>query len=397
MTDQHTHPSDLSNGTELPLDEAIIGNCVDVFAELPAESVDLIFADPPYNLQLRQELRRPNNTLVDAVTDAWDQFASFADYDDFTREWLAGCRRVLKKDGSIWVIGSYHNIYRVGAIMQDLGFWFLNDVIWVKTNPMPNFRGVRMTNAHETLIWAAKSERSRYTYNNQAAKSFNEGKQLRSDWTLPLCTGSERLRAGGRKVHSTQKPEALLERVLVVSSRPGDVVLDPFFGSGTTGAVAKRLRRHWIGIEESEEYVAAARSRIAAVVPSLTLVEVALANDAKKSGPRLPFRRLVEYGILKSGDTLYFLRDRSRSATVTSSGSLQCGENEGSIHQIARLYTGGSPCNGWDHWYYESPEGGLAVIDDLRRMALAMPVHAPLCEMPKIAIGHTDLFRGEPI
>ncbi len=359
---------EIQPGGAMPLDTILIGDCIEALAALPAQSVDLVFADPPYNLQLRQELRRPNATLVDAVTDKWDQFAGFADYDRFTRAWLSECRRVLKRDGAIWVIGTYHNIFRVGAIMQDLGFWILNDVVWIKTNPMPNFRGVRLTNAHETLIWAAKTNRSKYTFNYHAAKAFNGGKQLRSDWVMPLCTGSERLRVGGRKVHSTQKPEALLERVLIVSSVPGQVVLDPFAGTGTTAAVAKRLGRRWIGIEQSAEYVTHARERVAAVVTAL-LADDSVEASGKRRASRVPFRRLVEIGALSAGDRLYFRRDVSRVATVTPAGLLRYEGQEGSIHQIARLFTAGSPCNGWEHWYYKTPSGSMAAIDELRRLA----------------------------
>lgn len=353
----------------LPLDSILTGDCIDILAALPAESVDLVFADPPYNLQLRQELRRPNETLVDGVTDAWDQFESFAEYDGFTRAWLSGCRRVLKRDGAIWVIGSYHNIYRVGAILQDLGFWILNDVVWIKTNPMPNFRGVRLANAHETLIWAAKTDRSRYTFHHRAAKVYNDGKQLRSDWTIPLCTGAERLRVNGRKVHSTQKPEALLERVLTVSTEPGQIVLDPFLGSGTTAAVARRLGRRWIGIEQRSEYVVHALKRVAAVEPDPLRGAGCAAGRSSGTPPRVPFARLVHLGYLNAGDRLYFQGSVAHVAVVTGDGKLQCEGQEGSIHQIARHCAGGKPCNGWERWRYRTPCGGLAPIDQLRWLA----------------------------
>ena len=262
----------------LPLDEILPGDCIDILEHLPAKSVDLIFADPPYNLQLQQELWRPNMTRVDAVDDAWDRFTSFQAYDEFTRRWLQGCRRVLKDTGTLWVIGSYHNIYRVGTILMDLGYWILNDVVWIKTNPMPNFRGVRFTNAHETLIWAQKERGARYTFNYHDMKALNDDLQMRSDWHIPLCTGAERIKVNGEKAHSTQKPEALLYRVILSSSNPGDVVLDPFFGSGTTGAVAKRLSRHWIGIERDERYIAVARERIAAIQPQLLAEQIGRAS-----------------------------------------------------------------------------------------------------------------------
>ncbi len=284
--------------TELPLDQILLGDCVAALEALPPASVDLVFADPPYNLQLGGDLRRPDDSLVDAVDDDWDKFSSFAEYDAFTRAWLAECRRVLKPDGALWVIGSYHNIFRVGTILQDLGFWVLNDIVWRKANPMPNFRGRRFTNAHETLIWAARGEASKYTFHYEALKGGNDDLQMRSDWYLPLCTGEERLKDGaGAKVHPTQKPEALLARVMLSASNPGDVILDPFFGTGTTGAVAKALGRRFIGIERETAYAEAARKRIAAITP---LPPEAFATaPSKRSEPRVPFLALVEAGLVK--------------------------------------------------------------------------------------------------
>src|SRR5580700_709386 len=249
----------------------VIGDCVAAMAALPAASVDLVFADPPYNLQLKGDLKRPDDSRVDAVDDDWDKFASFADYDAFTRAWLSACRRVLKPAATLWVIGSYHNIFRVGAILQDLGFWILNDVVWRKSNPMPNFRGRRFTNAHETLLWCAADREARYTFNYEAMKALNDELQMRSDWLIPICGGPERLKGDdGKKAHPTQKPEALLHRVLMASSRPGDIVIDPFCGTGTTGAVAKRLGRRFLGIERDPSYATLARQRIAAVRPADT-------------------------------------------------------------------------------------------------------------------------------
>ncbi|NLI00710.1 MAG: site-specific DNA-methyltransferase [Chthonomonadales bacterium] len=353
----------MSDHDVVPVNSVIVGDCIEVMAAWPDATFDLIFADPPYNLQLRNELWRPNESLVDAVDDAWDKIGSFADYDRFSRAWLSECRRLLKPNGAIWVIGTYHNIYRLGALMQDLGFWFLNDVVWVKSNPMPNFRGVRLTNAHETLIWAARSDRSRHTFNHHAAKTFNGGKQLRSDWRLPICCGSERLKADGRKLHSTQKPEALIERIVVISTRPGDLILDPFFGSGTTGAVAKRLQRRWVGIEREPTYAEAARRRIADVIP-----DPLLAGDERRRPERIPFRTLVERGILRPGQTLCFRRDSSLQAVVTSSGHLRRGAEEGSIHRLGSSLSNGAPCNGWDHWYFEAEDGTLQPIGTLREM-----------------------------
>jgi modification methylase len=357
----------------LPLDRVVLGDCLQVMARLPAESIDLIFADPPYNLQLHQELWRPNLTRVNGVEEAWDRFESFGHYDQFTRAWLGACRRALKPDGCMWVIGTYHNIYRVGSILQDLGFWILNDVLWIKTNPMPNFRGVRFTNAHETLIWASKSKRSKYTFNHHAMKRLNGGKQMRSDWLLSLCTGTERLKTNGKKAHATQKPEGLLERVILATSRPGDIVLDPFFGTGTTGAVAKRLGRRWIGIESEPGYVDLARRRIAAVVPD------PIASEPPPPRPaRVAFARLLEAGLLRPGQRLYFRKDRNRSAWVKPDGRLRLNGTEGSIHQLGRELAGGSPCNGWEHWYYEATPGGLAAIDELRKSYRERSVSSPV-------------------
>ncbi|MFN8473038.1 MAG: site-specific DNA-methyltransferase [Anaerolineae bacterium] len=341
-------------------------------AGLPEKSVDLVFADPPYNLQLRQALRRPDTSQVDAVDDAWDQFEDFAAYDTFTRAWLSACRRVLKDTGALWVIGSYHNIYRVGAILQDLGYWMLNDVVWVKTNPMPQFRGVRFANAHETLLWCVKNPGQRYTFNYHAMKALNDGKQMRSDWELPICSGAERLRVNGEKVHATQKPEALLYRVLLATSHPGDIILDPFFGAGTTGAVARYLGRHYIGIEREPAYIEAARARIAAVIPSADDDEVRGRYETKRTARRIPFGALLEAGLLRPGDSLYFDRRADVSATVLADGSLRVdapangGTVRGSIHQMGAQVSGLPSCNGWEHWYYRTESGQMEVIDVLR-------------------------------
>jgi modification methylase len=348
----------------LPLNEIIVGDCVATLNGLPEQSVDLVFADPPYNLQLESALSRPDQSLVDAVDDDWDKFASFAEYDTFTRTWLQAARRVMKRDATIFVIGSYHNIFRVGAIMQDLGFWILNDVVWRKANPMPNFRGRRFTNAHETMIWAARSADAKgYTFNYEALKAGNEDCQVRSDWFLPICTGAERLKdANGRKVHPTQKPEALLARVLLSASNPGDVVLDPFFGSGTTGAVAKRLRRSFIGAERDETYAAAARERIAAVTP-LELEAVAAA-PTRRSEPRVAFASVVEAGLITPGTKLRDEKGRY-SAVVRADGSLTLGNMIGSIHKIGALAQGLPACNGWTFWHFERGRD-LVSIDTLR-------------------------------
>jgi len=351
----------------LVLDHIIPGDCVEVLRALPEKSVDLIFADPPYNLQLQQDLWRPNMTRVDGVDDPWDKFDDLRAYDEFSRRWLTACRRVLKDSGTIWVIGSYHNIYRIGAIMQDLGYWFLNDIVWVKTNPMPNFRGVRFANAHETLLWASKFKGARYTFNHHAMKNLNDGKQMRSDWVIPICSGSERIKVNGKKAHSTQKPEALLYRVILSSSNPGDIVLDPFFGSGTTGAVAKKLHRHWIGIEREQRYIEIARARIDGIIPELLAEETFDVRDKKRLAPKVAFSQLLESGYLQPGQPLYFRGKQVDVAHVKPDGRLRLPDGfEGSIHQCGKHLMKGSPCNGWQHWYFETQDGTLQPIDSLR-------------------------------
>jgi len=343
----------------------LVGDCVEIMNGLPAGSVDMVFADPPYNLQLARELHRPNNSRVDGVDEAWDKFADFADYDRFTRDWLQAARRLLKDGGTLWVIGSYHNIYRVGAALQDLGYWILNDVIWRKTNPMPNFRGRRFANAHETLIWCAKERgQSRYTFNHDAMKALNDDLQMRSDWLLPLCTGAERLRdADGNKAHPTQKPEALLHRVILAASRPGELVLDPFFGTGTTGAVARRLGRDWLGIEREPGYARLAEARIAALPkpPDPSLVE----TPSKREAPRIPFGWLVERGLLRPGAILFDQR-RRYTAKVRADGSVISAETRGSIHKVAAEVQGAPACNGWTFWHVEV-NGKPVAIDVLRQ------------------------------
>jgi site-specific DNA-methyltransferase (adenine-specific)/modification methylase len=349
----------------LPLNEIIQGSCIEVLQTLPEKSIDLIFADPPYNLQLQNELLRPNQTIVDGVDDAWDQFANFSEYDHFTEQWLTQCRRVLKDDGTIWVIGSYHNIFRVGNTMMNLGYWILNDVIWHKTNPMPNFRGTRFQNATETLIWAKKSsDQKRYTFNYQAMKHFNDDKQMQNVWHIPLCTGPERIKVNGKKAHSTQKPEALLYRIILSSSNPGDIVLDPFFGSGTTGAVAKKLQRDYIGIEVASEYVTIARARIAAIPPTL-FSDAELVTKSKRDAPRVSFGQLIESHYIAVGQKI-FSKDRSVTATVKADSQLLWQEQSGSIHRIAAMIQQRPAFNGWEYWYCEDSAGNLVSIDDLR-------------------------------
>src|SRR5437868_3821 len=362
------------------LDRVLVGDCIELMNGLPAGSIDMVFAEPPYKLQLGGELLRPDNSRVDAVDDEWDKFADpsdplgtgFARYDSFTRDWLKAARRALKPEGTLWVIGSYHNIFRIGTALQDQGFWILNDVVWRKSNPMPNFKGKRFTNAHETLIWAARGQRSRYTFNYDSMKELNEGIQMRSDWLLPLCTGGERLKgADGKKAHPTQKPESLLFRCLMAASNPGDVILDPFFGTGTTGAVARRLGRRFIGLERDQTYAAIARKRIAEIEP-LAAEDVAL-KPSKRSEPRIPFGVLIEAGLLSPGTMLsdqsgrHLARVRA-DGTLSSSNAL--GEHRGSIHQVGAAVQGAPACNGWTFWHIEV-EGARRPIDHLRQQVRA--------------------------
>ncbi len=355
-----------SQKTGLSTDSIIIGDCVKNMRKLPKESVDCIFADPPYNLQLGGDLHRPNNSKVDAVDNDWDQFDSLKAYDKFTRDWLGAAHDLLKPDGTIWVIGSYHNIFRLGTILQDLGYWILNDIIWRKSNPMPNFRGRRFTNAHETLIWAAKSEKSKYYFNYDAMKSLNEDLQMRSDWYLPLCTGGERLKdKDGKKAHPTQKPESLLGRVLQSSTRPSEIILDPFFGTGTTGAVAKKLGRHYIGLEQDKTYAAHAQARIDAIDP---LVNNLIETNAKREKPRVPFGSLVEQGLLKPGAILSDAKNRHQAKVHTDGSVIAMNRLEplrGSIHKVGAALQNAPSCNGWTFWHY-NVDGKNIPIDALR-------------------------------
>lgn len=341
------------------------GDCIELLSRIPDKSVDLVFADPPYNLQLGGGLTRPDQSIVDGVDDEWDKFGSFDEYDLFTHQWLEQCQRVLKDDGAIWVIGSYHNIFRVGSILQDQGYWIQNDVIWLKTNPMPNFKGTRFQNAHETLIWAGKSRDSRVTFNYDALKVFNEDKQMRSDWTIPLCTGGERLKdEAGRKAHPTQKPESLLHRVLLATTHPGDLVLDPFSGTGTTAVAAKRLGRNFIGLERDENYVRLSRARLKSIEP--LDIETLETERSKKSLARVPFGALIETGWLKPGDRL-FCPQRRHQARIRVDGSLTTGSMSGSIHRLGAHVQKAPACNGWTYWHYETDKRDLAPIDLLRR------------------------------
>ncbi|WP_420537439.1 site-specific DNA-methyltransferase [Fulvimarina manganoxydans] len=357
-------------------DKILQGHCVSELAKLPPASVDVIFADPPYNLQLGGDLLRPDHSRVDAVDDAWDQFESFEAYDAFTKAWLLAARRVLKPNGTLWVIGSYHNIFRVGASLQDLGYWILNDVVWRKSNPMPNFRGRRFQNAHETLIWASRDKDAKsYTFNYEAMKAANDDVQMRSDWLFPICSGSERLKdEDGCKAHPTQKPEALLARIILSSSKPGDVILDPFFGTGTTGAVAKRLGRHFVGIEREDEYVRIAKERIDAVEPLTD--EVLRVAAGKRAEPRVPFASLVESGLVAPGTELTDAKRRYR-AYVRADGTIAVGDDAASIHRIGARVQGLDACNGWTFWHVKRGKD-LMPIDELRRTARErMQVAAP--------------------
>jgi len=356
-----TKMTKLQSADALPVNTIIAGDCIAAMAALPAESVDLIFADPPYNLQLKGDLHRPDNSKVDAVDDEWDQFSSFKAYDTFTRAWLKEAHRILKPNGAIWVIGSYHNIFRVGAALQDAGYWILNDVVWRKSNPMPNFRGKRFTNAHETMIWASKSEGAKYTFNYEALKALNEGIQMRSDWVLPICNGGERLKdANGEKAHPTQKPESLLHRILVGSSN-----LDPFFGTGTTGAVAKMLGRDWIGIEREARYREVAQQRIDKVRKFDR--DALRVSASKRAAPRVPFGQLVERGMLRPGDELYSVNMRHK-AKVRADGTLIGDDVKGSIHQVGAALEGAPSCNGWTYWHIR--KGGKTIPIDFYRQQI---------------------------
>lgn len=355
---------------DLPLGRILDGDCIEAMRSIPTASVDMVFADPPYNLQLGGDLARPDGSHVDAVTNDWDKFDSFGAYDRFTRAWLAEARRVLKPNGSLWVIGSYHNIFRVGAILQDMGFWILNDIVWRKSNPMPNFKGTRFTNAHETLIWCSMGEEAKYTFNYRAMKTLNDELQMRSDWVLPICNGAERLKKGGAKVHPTQKPESLLYRVMLATTNKGDVVLDPFFGTGTTGAVAKRLGREWIGCEREQNYRDAAMERIEMALP---LDESAISTmKSKRAAPKVPFGTLIETGWVKPGTVLTGKKGRNRpayTAVVRADGSLVSGKTEGSIHSCGAQLQGAPSCNGWTFWNIEH-EGQMKPLDAIRQLYL---------------------------
>lgn len=348
----------------VPVNTIIEGDCIEAMRALPDGCVDMVFADPPYNLQLKGELHRPNNTRVDGVDDDWDKFASFAEYDAFTRAWLKEARRVLKPDGTLWVIGSYHNIFRVGAAVQDLGYWILNDIVWVKTNPMPNFRGKRFTNAHETLIWAAKGEKSKYTFNYEAMKALNEDLQMRSDWELPICTGGERLKdEDGAKAHPTQKPEALLYRAILAATDPGQLVLDPFSGTGTTAAVAKQLGRRFLGIERDPNYLAISRRRLRETPEAADALALKVSNKRKEK--RIPFGTLLEQGLLEPGATLISPCTRHR-AKVRADGTIETGGVAGSIHKVGAAVQNAPSCNGWTYWSVEA-EGRKLPLDVLRQ------------------------------
>ena len=345
----------------------INGDSLEELKKIPRETFDLIFADPPYNLQLKSELTRPDRSKVSAVNDKWDQFENFKKYDDFTYEWLSECKRILKKDGAIWVIGSYHNIFRVCTAIQNLGFWILNDVIWNKNNPMPNFRGTRFTNAHETLIWASKSEKSKYTFNYQSLKCLNDDLQMRSNWDLPICNGSERLKKDGKKIHSTQKPEALLHRILLATSNKNDLILDPFLGSGTTATVAKKLGRNYFGIEKEKNYFKAAEQRIKATKPIEDDLLDTLKNNRSK--PRIPFGSLVELGIIKPGTNI-FDNKKKITARIMADGSIKHNQAEGSIHKVAATILGAESCNGWTFWHCDI-NGRTYPIDYLRQRLIS--------------------------
>jgi len=345
----------------------INGDSLEELKKIPDETVDIVFADPPYNLQLKNQLTRPDRSKVNAVNDKWDQFESFKKYDEFSNLWLKECKRILKKNGTIWVIGSYHNIFRLGKAIQDLGFWILNDIIWNKNNPMPNFRGTRFTNAHETLIWASKNEKSKYTFNYQSLKCLNDDLQMRSDWKLPICNGSERLKKNGKKIHSTQKPESLLHRILLASSNRGDIILDPFLGTGTSATVAKKLGRNYLGIEKQKNYFKAAEERLKNTKPIDDDFLDTLKNNRSK--PRIPFGSLVELGIIKPGTNIFDSK-KEINAKIMADGSIKYQKTEGSIHKVAAKILGAESCNGWTYWHYNI-NGSIFPIDNLRQRLIS--------------------------
>jgi site-specific DNA-methyltransferase (adenine-specific) len=350
---------------KLPINKILIGDCIDILSGFPENSIDLIFADPPYNLQLQNELFRPNMSKVLAVDDDWDKFSTISEYDEFTLKWLSACKRVLKPSGSIWVIGSYHNIFRVGYIIQNLGFWILNDIVWIKTNPMPNFRGVRFTNAHETLIWAQKMKGAKYTFNYRTMKSLNDDLQRRSDWYFPICSGQERIRLNGEKAHSTQKPEALIYRIISACTKPRDIVLDPFFGSGTTGAVAKKLHRKWIGIEKESKYASIAENRLKQINHPDLPIMLFMPNEPKDA-KKVPFGMLIELGLIDVGQVLR-MTGSDATAIITSNGDIKYNDSIGSIHIIASNIVG-HKVNGWEYWILRKGRE-LIPIKDIRMQA----------------------------
>ncbi len=343
------------------------GDCLKELKKIPDRTFDLVFADPPYNMQIGEKLTRPDSSKVKGVNDKWDKFNSFKDYDNFCKAWLTECKRILKDNGSIWVIGSYHNIFRLGYHLQNLGYWLLNDVIWRKNNPMPNFRGTRFTNAHETLIWASKNRKSKYTFNYQSLKCLNDDLQMRSDWTLPICNGKERLKKNGKKVHSTQKPEALLHRIILATTNKGDVIFDPFLGTGTTAVVSKKLGRNYYGIEKDKKYYIAAKERINNTTKIKDDYLDTIENN--KSKPRIPFGSLVELGIIKPGQSLFDPKKRI-NVKIMADGSIKYKESEGSIHKIAAKIMGTESCNGWTYWHYNL-NGSTVLIDSLRQRFIA--------------------------
>lgn len=343
----------------------IKGNCVEELKKLPSNSIDLIFADPPYNLQLGEKLIRPDSTEYSGVEDKWDKFSSNQEYEDFCTEWLGECKRILKDNGSIWVIGSYHNVFTLGYIMQSkLNLWFINDIIWIKHNPTPNFNGTRFNNAHETLIWATKSKESKFTFHYKSMKSFNDDKQMRSDWYLPICQGGERLKDENNvKVHSTQKPEDLLYRIILSNSNEGDIILDPFFGTGTTGAVAKKLNRNFIGIEQEDKYIKYAKERIEIIQP-LDLETLEYKIEIKES--KVSIGQLIESELLSPGTCLYD-KNKTYKAILLADGTLDDSQFVGSIHKLSARRLGKTNNNGWEYWYFYK-DGTFTSINELRKI-----------------------------
>ena len=378
-----------------PLNQVIAGDSIDVMQTLPNNFADLVFVDPPYFLQLNHGLTRPDQSNVDGVHQNWDKFDDFAHYDAFTDAWLSGCKDIMKENASLWVIGSYHNIYRIGKILQDHGFWIINDIIWVKSNPMPNFKGTRFTNAHEILLWAVKSPSAKYHFNYHSLKNMNDDLQMRSDWHLPLCTGTERLKDGdGKKAHPTQKPESLLYRIISACTQPGQTIFDPFAGTGTSLAVAKKLGRQFIGIERDQDYLKAINARLDDTPAPQENIEF-FYGETRNKQPRIPFGNLLELGLVKTGEKL-ISADKKFTAKIFADASIEAGNVRGSIHKIGAALQNLPSCNGWTYWHIER-KGKIIPINDLRQQLYPKTPALALGDAPSKALPpRNPLVSGMP-